>query len=107
MVTGRNYIDLSDIANDPDLGIGELVNGVSDWQFIYETFTATSNNIRVRLVHDLHVTAGEYAIFDNIGITLASEFVAPTLRAVPEPSIVVLLASGLVAMSLIRRKNRL
>lgn len=106
MQTGNVYIDLSDAAFDPNLGVGELQNGVNDWQFIYTTFVSNVSSIQVRLVHDGNVTSSESALFDNISITRADQFIAPSLiSSVPVPASVWLFCSGIISLLGLARRR--
>ena len=100
MATGNLYIDMNDVAFDPNLGSGELSYNTDEWQFLYQSFLpdAGVSSLTVRLVHDSNVPSGESGYFDDIAITPVSSFVAPTV--VPEPSISTLMGAGLSLLAI-------
>ncbi len=105
--SSQTYIDLSDASFDIDLGIGEIVNNVTDWQFIYGTFIPNTSSVRVRLVQDLNVAQGDTVLFDNIGITLAQDFqvVSNGPSPIPVPATPALLSLGLLGIGFLRKQH--
>ncbi|WP_199332029.1 Calx-beta domain-containing protein [Anabaena lutea] len=90
LTSGNTYLDLNDIANDPNVGAGDssqtslniqynlfltFLNGIDQWQFVWKEFVAPSNQVTVRLVRDGEVKAGESAYIDDVAITPISQFI--------------------------------
>jgi hypothetical protein len=103
MQTGRLYIDLNDVSFDVNLGVGELSFATDEWQFLYQSFVPDTDFLTIRLVHDGNVRFGESGYFDDIAITLASDFSAPSVVA--EPSMFALMAVGLVLIMVNGRRT--
>jgi len=85
------YIDMFDIFDDPE--VRPPVNP-DEWQFGYKEFIAPPGTLGIRLVFDggppgsgeeVEVTPNDTGYLDNIAITLASEFVPPTVAPKPVP----------------------
>ncbi|MFO0264422.1 MAG: PEP-CTERM sorting domain-containing protein [Planctomycetota bacterium] len=111
LTSGDLYIDLGDIPSDPTAWAPVNTNG-----FSWIQFTAQATSVNVRVVRDSNfinglsgnptgsVVVGQTGYFDEIAITQASLFQAPT--AVPEPSSLACV-SGLVAgLSVLSRRRR-
>ncbi len=98
------YIDISDAANDPNAGLGELLFGLdlNAWQFVYQEFVAASSSVTVRTVIDLGLTGGAYAYFDDVAITRKTDFM---IADVPAPATLALSVLGLAGLGFRRRKN--
>ncbi|MEZ6094844.1 MAG: hypothetical protein R3C03_11520 [Pirellulaceae bacterium] len=96
-------LDVIDIANTTQFTNVSSIGSEGRTQFLFATFTvpSTENQVLVRLLRDGAVTAGERAYYDDIALTLASEFVAPT--TVPEPSSFAVVAMSMVAIYGIRQ----
>jgi hypothetical protein len=103
------YIDLGDIAGEPQVG---LPGGVIATQFGFATFIAPGNSVTVRFVVDATgatVPAGSFATADNIAVTPLASFVPvnAAASAAPEPGTLALL--GLTGLPLggmmIRRRH--
>ncbi|WYM00653.1 MAG: Calx-beta domain-containing protein [Gloeotrichia echinulata CP02] len=80
LTSGSTYLDLDDIANDPQPGVdadSRALNGINQWQFVWKEFVAPSNQVTVRLVRDGEVKAGESVYIDEVAITPISQFVSP------------------------------
>lgn len=103
LTSGNLSLDLSDIGFNIRIN---AVIGSPGWHFVWGEFTPTIDYlVRVRLVRDTDVKLGEYGYIDEVGITPASEFVAPS--TVPEPtSFVIFAALGLVGAVLVRKQKR-
>ena len=79
---GNTYLDLADQSyTQADGGSGDCTtratSGHGDWQFLYCEFYVPSgtHSVTVRAVIDGTVTAGSYAYFDEVALTLSSGFV--------------------------------
>ncbi len=110
MISGQAYIDMSDTSFDINLGLdptfGAVTIGLDTWQFLYAAFTPNVNSLRVRLVQDgFPVTAGSSVLFDNIAVTLASEFSEPIVSPVPVPAAAWLFMTGILGFWGLRKKT--
>jgi hypothetical protein len=76
-------------------------NTVGKWFFGYTTFTADNPSMRVRLFRNPTTALNARNYFDDVAVTRASEFVAPT--AVPEPATMAVMGAG--ALLIIRRRS--
>jgi len=104
LIDSNIYIDLNDTSFDVHVypERGELESNNEEWLFSWLAFTPTTNSVLVRVVQDGKVTSSETAYFDEIAVTLASDFVP--VSSVPVPTAVWLFTSGLVTLFSIRRK---
>ena len=76
--SGKTYLDLDDIPEDPYPGAG-LLNAVNEWQFVWQEFVAPSNQVTLRIVRDgENVKAGESVYVDEVAITPLNQF-APAI----------------------------
>ena len=102
---GRAFLDMWGAEVNINVGASELAYGDDVWQFGHGSFTTGANQTTtlIRLVHDGSMIVGEKVYFDDIGLTKASEFVAPTV--VPEPMSVSLVLLGVVG-GICRRGGR-
>ncbi len=105
-ISGGN-VRLDLIVNGTFIGLDPFANnGVSEWQFLSDTFTIPSgiNSVTVRLIRDgTGVLVNEIAYFDQIGLTPVGSFTAPTV--IPEPSVAVLLGMGIFLAFLFNRRR--
>ena len=109
MISGQAYIDMSDTSFDINLGLeptfGAVTIGLDTWQFLHADFTPNVNSLRIRLVQDGLVTAGSSVLFDNIAVTLASEFSEPVVSPVPVPAAAWLFMTGILGFWGLRKKT--
>jgi hypothetical protein len=79
-------VDLNDATNEPQITLSSSDANADQGYFVYKSFntTSTGTNVTVRLFYDSPVgafTASKYypvaAQWDNLAITLASEFIGP------------------------------
>ena len=117
---GRAELDLGDAFGEPDDGVdgggsisvSQVDPDANSGYFIYGTFntadTGTNPNLRAFIVVPGGTDNSTWpnqpvgAIWDNIAVTPASSFVAPT--AIPEPSSLILL--GAATLAGLRRRRR-
>lgn len=114
---GQVEIDLGDAAGEPNDGGGSIRIDQSnadanDGYFVSGTFntadTGTSPQLRIFMVHG-GVTTGwpnqpDGGLWDNVAVTTASSFVAPSL--IPEPtSLTLLLGAGIMVLGLRRSRK--
>jgi len=81
----------------------DLALGEEQWQFAWMEFTPTQLPLFVRMVHDGDFTPGKHGYFDEIAITEASLFSAPT---VPIPATLWLFSTGLIGLVGIARGKK-
>lgn len=98
--SGNLYLDFDAWTQSPNLQVLSEI-GVAGWQFVWGSFVPTTDIVRVRIVRDGEVPFGEFGYIDDVGVTLASDFIPPsaaTSNAVPEPPAIVvwLLGIGIV-----------
>jgi len=114
---GQVEIDLNDSFGEPNDGGGSIRidqsnPNANDGYFVSGTFntadTGTTPFLRIFMVHG-GLTTGwpnqpDGGLWDNVAVTLASEYVAPSL--IPEPtSMTLLLGAGIVTLGLRRRRS--
>jgi len=80
---GMAYLDLNDIANDPE---PRPDIGVNEWQFAWKSFIATSDTVAVRLVRQTTDGVDAGVFYDEVAITPISQFVPPSTDIEP-PSV--------------------
>lgn len=82
MKTGSLSVDLSEPSYHIRL---ESRQGYPGWQFLHEEFTAASETVRIRLVHDGdHCPRGETGYVDAVALTPAEEFM-PAISSMSLP----------------------
>lgn len=107
---GQAEIDLGDAGGEPELILSQASPDANDGYFFSGTFntstTSTAFTLRAFMVHPGVKTGWPNqpvsALWDNISITPANEFVAPSL--IPEPGSAAML--GLGAMAIVLRRRR-
>jgi len=108
--SGTTYLDSGGIPGGVEVG-SNMANGISAWQFSYGTFTATSGSVNLRFIRDARlgsVLANQPVYVDEIALTPASQFVAPTvLTATPEPGSIALFGSLLAPLAILTRRRHL
>lgn len=98
--SGFAYLDLNDIADE--VSVETDPNIVGEWQFAYAHWNSGNHQfVDIRAVMDNGVIAGQTMYMDDISLTPADAFVAPT--PVPEPTF---LAFGLPLLALKSRRRK-
>jgi len=82
---GHLYVDLGDGQFEPvkdNLDAVRGTAGVDRWQFVYARFTAPQGvtHVKVRLSYDATFRVGEVGYIDDVAVTPAASFRAPTLE---------------------------
>jgi len=102
--SGAAYLDLNDVSWE----VTALVPiGVSQWQFVYETFTAGANTATIRLVRDGNMDWPSRVYFDEVAVTPLGSFIPVSAVPVPEPSTYLagLTALGMLGLSAWRNRK--
>ncbi len=87
---GQAYVDLDDVSVvQYDGGNGDCstpsTSGHGQWEFVYCRFTAPGEGtVTVRAVIDGTIDAGSYAAFDQVALSLASQFNPPVSLALDD-----------------------
>ncbi|MBX3399277.1 MAG: serine/threonine protein kinase [Gemmataceae bacterium] len=74
LTSGELSLDLASVSFDVRVVAPPRVKG---WQFRWCSFTPTQDRIRIRLVRDGKVRAGESGFIDGVAVTLADDFLPP------------------------------
>ncbi|MBS1719868.1 MAG: PEP-CTERM sorting domain-containing protein [Armatimonadetes bacterium] len=83
------------------IGLALTPDTTDRWHFAFTTFTADNTSMMVRLVRNGPTIPFARNYFDDVAITEASTFQAPTV--VPEPTTLAVLGAGTLAF--IRRRR--